>query len=132
MKGGGLTKREGRSVLLVALAQTFTFFTSSPLSQWFLKSAMAVPDCDWWIFVRSSRSLDLSPPYRAVFSLLSLFLTPFLRSLFRASLSNTYGPFCSLAEGPLSFSRFIPSRTDNLPLQQPLRHFWARQESLCN
>lgn len=50
----------------------------------------------------------------------------------RASLSNTYGPFCSLAESPLSFSRYIPSRTDSFPLQQPLRHFWARQESLCN
>lgn len=54
-------QQRGREGLFVALAQTFTFFTSSPLSQWFLKSAMAVLTRDWSIFVRSSRSLDLPP-----------------------------------------------------------------------
>lgn len=37
-----------------------------------------------------------------ILSLISLFLAPFLRSLFRTSLSNTYGPFCSLSPRVLS------------------------------
>lgn len=65
-------------------------------------------------------------------SLWTLFLAPSLRSLFHVSPSNRCAPFYSLAENPLSFSRFIPSKSNDLPLQQPPRHFWARQESLCN
>lgn len=71
------------------------------------------------------------PPYRAD-SLRSFFFSLLSFVPYFVPLSSTYGPFCSFAEGPLSFSWFIPARTDSLPLQQPLQYFWARQESLCN
>lgn len=102
-KGGGC--RGGR--LSVALAQTFTFFTSSPLSRRFLKSAMAVPARGWLIFVRSPRSLGLS-------LLLEHSLSDSLRVLFFSllpphptpvssfSLSGPRDPSCSFAEDPLS------------------------------
>lgn len=135
-RAGGLTKREG---LLVALVPTFTFFTSSPLSQWFLKSAMAVPHCDWWIFVWSSRSLDLPPPLierilsaSFFFSLLSF--VPYFVPLFLAHMvlfarsPRVLSPFLglsppertvSLSSNPSDTSRHgrSPYVTDTIPLE---------------
>lgn len=73
------------------------------------------------------------PPLRElILSLVSPFLTPFLRSLLRPSLSKRMVLFTRSSRVLSPFLSLSPLGTDNLPLQQPLRHFWARQESLCN
>lgn len=94
-EGRGLPKKEGGGGrLLVALAQTFTFFTSSPLSRWFLKSAMAVPARGWLIFVRSPRSLDLS-------LLLKHSLSDSLRALFFSLFPPIFPPVSSFSLWPV-------------------------------
>lgn len=113
MKGGGCRGgREGG--LLIALAQTFTFFTSSPLSRRFLKSAMAVPARGWSIFVRSPRSLGLSLPLEHSLSdslrvLFFSLLPPFSRYP-RSSLSLTSAILFARSPKILSpFLGFIPT-----------------------
>jgi len=117
-EGRGLTKKKGWRTTRSVGANFHFFHLFAPLSWWFLKSAMAVPTRNWSIFVQSPRSLGL-PSHRILYlilSLISLCLAPFFQPLFHTSLSNLCSRFYSFVEDPLSFSQFIPSKTDDLPL----------------
>lgn len=117
-EGRGLTKKKGWRTAH-SVGTNFHFFHLFAPLMMVLKKCHGGTNSQLVDF-RSVSSFIGSPPLwnslYLILSLTSLCLTPFFQSLFHASLFDACARFCSLAEDPLSFSQFIPSITDDLPL----------------